>query len=93
MGALDVVKKAADKGDLQAITLMGVCHAIGYPLLSLHSPLPSLPYTLPSTDLIKLPLIFYEAESSAHEGRMLSAVLVWQIDSVERCGGVRAATA
>ena len=41
MGALDVVKKAADKGDLQAITLMGVCHAIGYPLLSLLSALPS----------------------------------------------------
>ena len=46
MGALDVVKKAADKGDLQAITLMGVCHAIGYSLLSL--PCPLLPTRFPT---------------------------------------------
>jgi len=29
MGALDTVKKAAEKGDLQAMTLMGVCYAMG----------------------------------------------------------------
>ena len=29
MGALETVRKAADKGDVQAMTLMGVCYAMG----------------------------------------------------------------